>query len=92
MNMNDMNKFKFLLIGLFILGLLLYIIAGRMKYKASKYEFENRTGGGVVGFDSFESANKHQNKGCVVKFIGGLGMLLMGGSGIFLALIFGMGK
>ncbi len=92
MNLNDTDKLKILLGGTFLLGLVLYIIAGKMKYKASKYEFENRTDGGVVEFDSFESSNKHQNKGCLVQFLGGLGMLLMGGSGIFLAFIFGMGK
>lgn len=90
MRVNDMNNLKGLLIGLFLLGLILYIISGKMKYKASKYEFENRTGGGVVEFDSFESANKHQNKGCFAQLLGVLGMLLMGGSGVLLALIFAM--
>ena len=72
-----MKGLAYLAIVLFIIGLTLYISAGRMNYKKAEYEFDNRTDGGVVGFKNFKHANKHKNKGCLIKFLGGLGMILM---------------
>ena len=64
-------------ISTFILGLIVYLIAGRMNYKKAEYEFNNRADGGAVGFKSFKHANRHNNKGCLIKFFGSVGMILM---------------
>ncbi len=60
-----------------ILGVFLYIKAGKIKHKQSKYAFENRTSGGVVEFKNHEASMKHKNQGCLTKVIGNIGSILV---------------
>jgi hypothetical protein len=69
----------FLLFSLAIAGggLLMIVKAGRMGHAISKYEFDNRTDGGVVQFESYEAAQQHKLKrqggGCLLS----AGMMLL---------------
>ncbi|WP_152979596.1 hypothetical protein [Stenotrophomonas daejeonensis] len=78
----------FLLFSLAIAGggLLMIVKAGRMGHAISKYEFDNRTDGGVVQFESYEAAQQHKLKrqggGCLLSagmmlFVVGLVMSLV---------------
>lgn len=63
-------------------GLILLVGGGAMVWKGSrlirqlqKYEFEHRTDGGVVEFDTFEESLRHKGRGSkavVVLIVGGL--------------------
>jgi hypothetical protein len=61
--------------GLIGSGVLMLIFGGKMLARADRYEFENRTDGGVVRFESYEASNTHEAKKslgkllCVVGFV-----------------------
>lgn len=48
--------------GVFILSLFLLIKSAIKLNKYEKYEFENRTDGGVVNFDGYDASVKHNFK------------------------------
>lgn len=43
--------------------------------KLQKYEFENRSPGGVVEFENFKDSIKHEQKKIVIQFTVGIGMV-----------------
>jgi hypothetical protein len=45
-----------------VISFAMMVWGGYQTYKISKYEFENRSEGGVVGFKSFNSAIGHRVK------------------------------
>jgi len=55
---------------LLVLGVLIMWRAARALRRLKKYEFENRSDGGVVGFNSYDASRKHSRKkmlaGCAV--------------------------
>lgn len=77
--MNTLIAIIGLCLGGFLIG------KGSKKIKSyEKYEFENRTSGGVVQHKSYEDSLKHENKRVYAKFIGTLGVFIFFGSIIFL--------
>ena len=44
---------------LLLLGGYIHLYGNKILYKLSVYEFENRTDGGVIQFDTFEDSEKH---------------------------------
>lgn len=69
-------------LGIAFVGLRLLLKAGRMGHAVGEYEFENRTDGGVVQFESYEDAKRHRLKregsGC----LGAAGLLLLMAGGV----------
>ncbi|MFX0556101.1 hypothetical protein ACOCEA_04855 [Maribacter sp. CXY002] len=91
--MNSIDtQVKTILIFAFIEGLVLYLIAGRMNYKKDKYEFENRTSGGVVESKDYKHYNRSKNSGKAFGCLGSIGFLLMAISGIIFEFIWFMSK
>ncbi|MEW4923523.1 hypothetical protein [Algibacter sp. 2305UL17-15] len=66
-----------ILITVFIIGLLLWLFAGRMNYKKDKYEFENTTSGGAVEYKDYKHFTKSKNQGKLIGCLGSTGMVLM---------------
>ncbi len=64
-------------------GIIALIVAFLINYQRSRYEFKNRTSGGVVEFSSHGAAIWHNIKGIIAKLL-----FWTGG----LALIFGIGR
>ena len=72
--------------GKILVGLILSVGGGaiflkgyRLTRQLEKYEFEHRTDGGVVGFDTFEESRRHEWKHTwarVVLIVGVLTLLL----------------
>lgn len=54
---------------LFIIGVALFIYSYFEKRALEKYEFENRTDGGVVQFPTFEASRNHKARHNWVRFI-----------------------
>lgn len=81
--------FLLLSLGIAFAGLRLLLKAGRMGHDIGKYEFENRTDGGVVQFESYEDAKRHklrrEGSGCLGST--GLALLVVGGMMSLLALL-----
>jgi len=62
---------------LFAVGLLIIWKAAKVTTRLKKYEFEHRTGGGVVGFETFEDSVKHDSKKGLAKQATGFGCFLI---------------
>lgn len=70
--------------GVFLVSLSLLVAGGlllarfiRTHHQIKRYEFENRTDGGVVQFESYEASRRHEKKHSLNVAIGRLGMLLI---------------
>lgn len=69
------------LVGLVLMGFFGWVmfLGGKGTHALKKYEFENRTSGGVVQFPTYEDSLKHNRKkgraGLLV-FVGALGAIL----------------
>lgn len=48
--------------GIFMFGLFLIYISGKKIHQCKKYEFENRSNGGVVAFSSYEESEKFRRR------------------------------
>lgn len=74
--------FLLLSLGVAIGGFLMFLKAGKMGHGVGKYEFENRTDGGVVRFETYEDVKRHelkrQGSGC----LGITGLLLLAAGGM----------
>lgn len=71
--------------GLIFLGGLVLLIAGiRRAREIAKYEFENRTSGGVVQFESFEDSNRHGRRRALTQVMITSGFLLTAIGGVIL--------
>lgn len=64
-------------IALFVFGLILLIRSGKRLNDLEKYEFENRSDGGVVQFASFKAAKKHEWREFRAKFNVFIGLFLI---------------
>lgn len=69
---------KALLVGFFLVGLLLFVTAIIWKHRLEKYEFENRTDGGVVEFASYGSSLRHSLKRKIMSLMGVVGFIATG--------------
>jgi len=67
-----------------ILSIFLIVRGNRTFRRLLRYEFENRTDGGVVGFESYEASLAHRRKKVWAKFVGQAGGVLALISIIFL--------
>jgi len=89
-------KGYYYLAGTLVLGLLTYIgIKLFIKminkgHKLAKYEFENRTSGGVVEFDTYEDSRNHEAKKVGVSLSGifGIGLAMFSFLGLFFVVFF----
>lgn len=61
-----------ILIIVFIMSLFLFIFAISKNNKYLKYEFENKSDGGVVQFQTYGQSTKHQMKKNFIRMLGGL--------------------
>ena len=59
-----------------IVGILMIAGGGYWRFQLRKYEFEHRTGGGVVTFDTFGGSIKHKSKLNMSGWLIGLGVLV----------------
>lgn len=69
----------------FIVGLLMWIKAGRMNYKRDKRNFENTNSAGVVGYKDYDEYSKSHNKQSLIGCLGNLGGIIAGLSAVALA-------
>lgn len=76
-------------LGIAFVGFRLLLKAGRMGHAVGRYEFENRTDGGVVQFESYEDVKRHklrrEGSGCLGST--GLALLVVGGLMSFVAFL-----
>ncbi|WP_326524940.1 hypothetical protein [Sphingomonas sp.] len=65
---------------MFLGGLWLFFSALSDRKAVRKHEFENRSSGGAVGFDSFEASERHRKRanGAELKGRMGVGLILVG--------------
>ncbi|MEE2000685.1 hypothetical protein QWY20_04405 [Alkalimonas sp. MEB108] len=54
---------------LIIFAVALYVLCYKMNSKVMKYEFENRTSGGVVEFATFEESISHERRKRVARLL-----------------------
>lgn len=71
---------------LLFLGIAMCVGAFRWKRKLEKYEFENRTDGGVVQFGSFEKSKAHERAWGMVDLLNRFGIVAIIVSVIMLVL------
>ena len=64
-------------LGLFCLGIVLFLLWVRTEHRSEKYIFENTTDGGVVRFKSYGAKTRFHMKNFYMSFVGGLGAGLM---------------
>ena len=70
---------------LFVLSLRSWRSGVRKSKQAARYEFENRSDGGVVGFESYDAANRHDRRKAVGELQSQVGCLLTPVLGLALA-------
>lgn len=66
-------------------GLFLLVYGKWWQRRLRKYEFENRSDGGVIGFKSFGDAEAHKWKHRIADFVGGIGIILFVGGCVYFA-------
>lgn len=69
------NQPAFMQYILFLGGILALILGSNINKKLNKYEFENRTDGGVIKFRSFEDETNHKRQRGYAKILFNLGLL-----------------
>lgn len=63
-------------LALLVIGIWMLVKATRLRKELARYEFENRTDGGVVKFASFEESERHRKRQGRIGTLVGVGMLL----------------
>jgi len=58
------------------LGIKLVIVGAKSSRGAREYEFENRTDGGIVRFESLRDADRHHMRKKRAELIGSVGVIL----------------
>ena len=61
--------------ALIIIGFILFVVFGKKQNEIDKYEFENRTSGGVVNYESYEESQKMTNRKTFTKVFSSLGCI-----------------
>jgi len=59
-----------------LVGCLLYLYTRKLDEPFEEYEFQNRTDGGVVEFESLAISKAHYRKRRYISYLGALGMLV----------------
>lgn len=71
---------KAMVIGYCVAAVAILALAIYWKYRLDKYEFENRTDGGVVQFRDFGAAQFHRFQRFLIGIVGSVGVLaVLGG-------------
>ncbi len=66
---------KAIILGYCVLAVAILAAAFYWKYRLDKYEFENRTDGGVVQFRDFGAAQFHRFQRFLIGIVGSIGVL-----------------
>ena len=84
-------KETYYVIGIFVLtfliGIFMWIKAGKMNYKKHKRNFENTNSSGVVGYERHKDYAKSHNQGTLIGCLGNAGALIAGLSLIVLVFL-----
>jgi hypothetical protein len=72
--------------AMMIAGIALFNKGRKLVHEVKRYEFENRTDGGVVKFQDYDASVEHRKKKGRAGDAYNLGAVMMGVGGVFLAI------
>ncbi len=81
-----MDEYRWLVIGVLLLGLAMFLGALFWNHRLRRYEFENRTVGGVVQFKSYGASLAHRFQRSLLVLVGVTGLFAVAG-GLFMFMI-----
>lgn len=71
-----------------VAGIAISIWGYKVRDKIERYNFENRTDGGVVQYKNYSDTKKHGALGCLGKFLGIIGLVGIGIGSVILIIVY----